>query len=133
MHVGPLYGAQVLSIATEGSDSDIRTEYADILVGVGKLKDYQLKLHINKDVKPVAQGVRRLPFGLRDKVDEKLDDLLAKDIIEEVPNSPTEWVSPLVVEAKSDGDVRVCIGMRRANEAIARERHPIPTIEEIFA
>ena len=122
LHVGPLHGAQVWSIATEGSDSDIRTEYADILVGVGKLKDYQLKLHINKDVKPVAQGVRRLPFGLRDKVDEKLDDLLAKDIIEEVPNSPTEWVSPLVVVPKSDGDVRVCSDMRRANETIVRER-----------
>ena len=29
-------------------------------------------------------------------------------------------------------DVRVCIDMRKANEAIARERHPIPTIEEIL-
>ena len=124
LHVGSLYGAKVWSIATEGSDSDIRTEYADILVGVGKLKHYQLTLHINKDVKPVAQGVRRLPFGLRDKVDEKLDDLLAKDIIEEAPNSPTEWASPLVVVSKSDSDVRVCIDMRRANEAIVRERHP---------
>ncbi len=132
LHVGPLNGLQVCSIATEGSDMDIRQEYADLFVGVGKLKNYQLKLHINKDVKPVAQGVRRLPFGLRDKVDGKLDDLLAKDIIEEVPNSPTEWVSPLVVVPKPDGDVRVCIDMRKANEAIVRERHPIPTIEEIL-
>ena len=132
LHVGPFYGAQVCSIATEGSDTDIRKEYADTFVGVEKLKNYQLKLHINKDVKPVAQGVRRLPFGLRGKVDEKLDDLLAKDIIEEVPNSPTEWVSPLVVVPKPDGDVRVCIDMRKANEAIARGRHPIPTIEEIL-
>ena len=62
LHVGPLYGAQVWSIATEGSDSDIRTEYADILVGVGKLKNYQLKLHINKDVKPVAQVVFKTPI-----------------------------------------------------------------------
>ncbi|XP_028405743.1 uncharacterized protein LOC114528313 [Dendronephthya gigantea] len=94
LHVGPLYEVQVCSIAAEGSDKDIHKEYSDVFEGVGKLKDYQLKLHINKEVKPVAQGVRRLPFGLRDKVDQKLDDLLAKDIIEEVPNSPTEWVSP---------------------------------------
>jgi hypothetical protein len=132
LHVGPFYGAQVCSIATEGSDTDIRKKYADTFVGVGKLKNYQLKLHIKKDVKPVAQGVRRLLFGLRGKVDEKLDDLLAKDIVEEVPNSPTEWVSPLVVVPIPDGDVRVCIDMRKANEAIARERHPIPTIEDIL-
>ena len=63
-------------MVTEGSDEGIREEYADILSGVGKLKNYQLKLHINKDVKPVAQQARRLPFGLRDKVDQKLDELL---------------------------------------------------------
>ena len=58
LRVGPVYGAQVCSVATEGSDTDIREGYADILTGVGKLKDYQLKLHINKDVKPVAQPAR---------------------------------------------------------------------------
>ena len=96
--------------------------------GVGKLKNFQLKLHVNKDVKPVAQPVRRLLFGLRDKVDSKLDELLKEDIIEEVPSGPTEWVSPLVVVLKPDGDIRVCVDMRRANEAIEKERHPIPTI-----
>ena len=87
---------------------------------------------MNKDVKPVAQPVRRLLFGLRDKVDRKLDELLKEDIIEEVPSGPTEWVSPLVVVPKPDGDIRVCVDMRRANEAIERETHPIPTIEEIL-
>ena len=33
---------------------------------------------------------------------------------------------------KPDGDIRVCVDMRRANEAIERERHPIPTIEEVL-
>lgn len=134
LRVGPSLFSEprVCSVVSEGSDEGIREEYADILSGVGKLKNYQLKLHINKDVKPVAQQVRRLPFGLRDKVDQKLDDLLDKDIIEEVPNTPTAWVSPLVVVLKSDGDIRVCVDMRRANEAIERERHPIPTIEEIL-
>ena len=96
------------------------------------MTNYQPKLHINNDVKPVAQQVRRLPFGLRDKVDQKLDHLLGKDIIEEVPNTATAWVSPLLVAPKPDGYIRVCVNMKRANEAIERERHPIPTIEEIL-
>ena len=122
----------ICSIVEEGCDQDIRKSYADILTRVGKLKDYRLKLHINKKVKPVAQQVHRLPFGLRDKVDLKLDDLLSKDIIEELPDTPTSWISPLVVAPKPDGDIRVCVDMRRANEAIIRERHPIPTIEEVL-
>ena len=78
--------------------------------------------------------MRRLPFGLRDKVDEKLDELLDMGIIEEVPEAtPTTWVWPLVVVPKVGGkDIRVCVDMRRANEAIIRERHPIPTIEEVL-
>ena len=78
LRVGPSLFSEprVCSVVTEGSDEAIREEYTDILSGVGKLKNYQLKVHINKDVTPVAQQVRRLPFGLRDKVDQKLDDLL---------------------------------------------------------
>ena len=132
LRVGPENVPNICSIVEEGCDQDIRESYADILTGVGKLKDYRLKLHINKEVKPVAQQVRTLPFGLRDKVDLKLDDLLSKYIIEEVPDTPTSWISPLVVAQKPDGDIRVCVDMRRANEAIIRERHPIPTIEEVL-
>ena len=32
---------------------------------------------------------------------------------------------------KSD-DIRICIDMRSTNEAIMRERHPIPTVDEVL-
>ena len=65
-------------------------------------------------------------------MEKKLDDLLTCGIIEEVPEGPTSWVSPLVVVPKPDGDVRICVDMRRANQAIVRERQPIPTVEEVL-
>ena len=122
-------GPDVCSLTVEGSDADIREKYREVFTGVGKLKDFQLKL-LKKT--PVAQPVRRLPFGLRAKVEEKLDELSAKDIIEEVSHNTTKWVSPLVVVPKTDGDIRICVDMRRANSAVERERHPIPTIEEVL-
>ena len=61
-----------------------------------------------------------------------LDELLTCEIIEEVPEGPTCWVSPLVVVPKPDSDVRICVDMRRANQAIIRERQPIPTVEEVL-
>lgn len=94
--VGPASGPQVCLVVTEGSDKDIPEEFVDIFTGVGKLNDYQLKIIVNKDVTPVAQQVWR--------GHQKLDDLLDKDITEEVPNTPTAWMSPLVVARKQDGD-----------------------------
>ena len=102
----------------------------DCCKGIGKLKNFQLKLHIDSSVKPVVQSQRRLPFALREKVSKKLYELLDTDIIESV-NGPTPWVSPLVIIPKND-DVRICIDMRQANKAIVRERHPIPTLDEVL-
>ena len=53
------------------------------------------------------------------------------DVIEPA-TGPTPWVNPVVVVPKSEGDIRLCIDMRRANEAILREIHPIPTVDEIL-
>ena len=114
------------------TDVDVREQFSEVFSGIVKLTDFQLKVHVNHDVKPVVQPVRRLPFSLTDKVDEKLDDLLENDIIEEVSSRQTKWVSLLVVVRKSDRDIRICIDMRRANKAIVRERHPISTIEEVL-
>lgn len=78
-------------MTAEGDDADIHEKYGDVFTGVGKLMDFQLKLSMKDNVTPVAQAARRLQFGLSAKIDEKLDKLLAKDIIEEVSRSPTEW------------------------------------------
>ena len=96
---------------------------------VGLLKGYKFELHINESVKPVAQPVCRIPFRLPEKVDKKLNQLLELDIIEEVPDGLSGWILPLVVVPKGDGDIRMCMDMRRANKAIIRERHPIPMVD----
>ena len=71
----------VYPITSEGTDADVREQFPEVFQrDRWQLADFQLKLHVNRDIKPLAQPVRRLPFGLRDKVDIKLDELLEKDI-----------------------------------------------------
>lgn len=92
---------------------------------MGKLKDFKLMLPIDRSHPPVAQPVRRLPFKVRDQVNKQIEDLLNSDIIEKV-EGPTEWVSPVVPIIKKNGEVRLCVDMRRANQAILREKYPLP-------
>jgi hypothetical protein len=126
-------GLNIQNVATRKTDdnSDIANDFKPLFTGFGKLKGRQVKLSVNPQVKPKAQPVRRTPFGLREKVEKKMQELIDKDIIEPV-EKPTEWVSPVVIVPKAKGDIRVCVHMREVNEAVLRERHPIPTIEELL-
>ena len=108
----------------------LQQKYPNVFSGVGKLKDRAVQLHIDPNVTPVAQPMRRTPFSMRSKLEEKIKELIELDIIEPA-QGPTPWVNPIVVVPKSGGDIRLCIDMRRANEAIWRARHPIPTVDEI--
>ena len=105
--------------------------YKSLFKGIGKLKDFQLKIPIDSSIEPVCQTARRVPHHLRDKLSQKLKELEELDIIEKTTVS-THWVSPVNVVPKSNGDIRLCGDMKRANLAVKRERHPIPTIEELL-
>lgn len=74
------------------------------------------------NIKPVVQPLRRVPYGLRERLNIDIDYLEKLDIIEKV-DSPSKWVSPIVVVPKRD-EVRLCVDMRRANEAVMLKRVP---------
>ncbi|XP_053385838.1 uncharacterized protein LOC123539936 [Mercenaria mercenaria] len=110
---------------------DIMSENPELFKGIGKMKDFQLQIPIDEKIEPVVQSVRRIPFSLREKLEKKLLELENNDIIERV-NSPSRWVSPVVVVPKGDDDIRLVIDMRRSNTAVKRVRHPIPTVDEVL-
>lgn len=56
---------------------------------------------------------------MRDKIDQKLNDLVDLDVIQRA-EGPTPWISPVVVVPKANGDIRVGVNMRQANGAIVR-------------
>ncbi|KAK9703504.1 RNase H-like domain found in reverse transcriptase [Popillia japonica] len=112
----------------------LEKKYPELCKGIGNLKNYQVKLHIDNTVTPVAQTNRRIPFHLRNKVEIELNRLLMEGIIEKA-TEPTNWISPAVIVPKPhdpvsptvivpkphDPDaIRLCIDMRAANKAIKR-------------
>lgn len=96
-----------------------------------KFKGVTVEIPIDDSVQPVQQAFRRAPYALEDKVNEKLQMLQRQGIIERV-TGPAPWVSPMVPILKESGDVRLCIDMRRANQAVIRETHPLPLVDEIL-
>ena len=119
-------GPQVCQIST-----DIENAYPNLFTGIGKLKDFQLRIPIDKSVEPVVQRIRRVPYHLREKLEKKLESLEQMDIIEKV-ETPSQWVSPIVTVPKREDDIRVCVDMRQPNLAVKRVHHTIPTIDDVL-
>lgn len=100
--------------------------------GLGLIKGFSHRVVVKSGVCPTQQTLRRLPYAVRDKVSAELKRLENEGIIERVTEA-TEWVSPMVVVKKKSGDIRICVDMRRVNEAIVIEKHPIPHINELLS
>ena len=57
--------------------------------------------------------------------------MLAAGIIEPVEES--KWVSPMVVqEKKTKGEIRICVDLRKMNDACLHDPFPTPFIDEVL-
>ena len=51
-------------------------------------------------------------------------------IIDEITD-PTDWCAPIVPVVKSNGKIRICVDLRKLNEAVEGERYILPTLEDV--
>ena len=82
------------------------------------------------DAKPIKQAPRRLPPYHRREVERQVLDLLERGLIEP---SDSAWASPVVMVKKGDGSLRLCIDLRRVNEASSGSGIPLPNTAELLA
>ena len=138
-HTAQKLGLIAVSVNTATiADSDkntpesLKEEFKSLFGGIGKVQNKEVKLHIDPDVTPRQQPHRRIPFHIREDVEKELERLERLDIIEKVEWA-TPWVSPIVIVPKKSGEVRICVDMRGPNKAIKREKHLMPTIDDLIA
>ncbi len=100
---------------------------------LGKLKNFQVMLHIDENVKPVQAKPRHKPYHLREAIEKELQSKLDSGVIEKVEGEPTDWLSETVVVPKKDSNkIRLCTDMSAANQAIKCEKYEMPNVEDII-
>ena len=112
------------------TEAVVLQEYPDLLEGVGLL-DGDVHLEVDESVQPVQMPLRRVPIGIRDRVESELQRLVSDGIIAQV-TEPSKWVSALLVVSKPNGKVRLCIDPRPLNKALKRAHYVIPTVDDIL-
>ena len=76
---------------------------------------------------PIRQAPRRVPFVLRKKIEEMVDEMVQKGIIQP---SKSPWASPVVLVTKKDGGTRFCVDYRKLNAVTKLDTFPLPRIDD---
>lgn len=89
---------------------------------------------ILSDESPVYVRPYRVPYALREELDNQIQDLLRQGIIEP---SRSPFNSPVVLVPKKSSDpkvkkYRLCVDFRQLNKKLIKDKFPIPRIEEIL-
>ena len=123
---------KMIKLSDKTAMQDILCQYPQVFEGTGKLRDHQVNLLVNSNVKSVAEPPRRIPYHLKDRVDEKIEEMMKSDVIEEHPTGqPAPWISNIVIAPKDDDDIRITLDAKNLNKAVQASSFPIPRQEDI--
>lgn len=90
-----------------------------------------MKIMLNSDTKLVKQRPYHLNPKYKEKVRLGVDKMLETGIIEPVEES--DWVSPMVVQEKKQKDeIRICMDLRKLNEAYIHDPFQTPFTNEVL-
>nr|XP_029724092.1 uncharacterized protein K02A2.6-like [Aedes albopictus] len=99
---------------------------------IGKICSVQASLPLKNNTRPVFLKARKIPFNLQKTVEDELDKLEAEGVLTKVNQS--NWATPIVPVKKSQGRVRICGDYKQTvNPNLVVDRHPLPTVDELFA
>lgn len=85
---------------------------------------------LDPNSKPVRQKQRPINPRLEPLMIKELNKLVEGGII--FPIKHTSWVSNLVPVRKKNGEIRLCVHFRDFNRASLKDRHPLPSMEQIL-
>lgn len=101
---------------------------------LGRVKDFQITIHVKEGAQPVHFAARPVNFGIQKNVEAELKRFLEAGIISAVnPNdTPVEWATPTVIVPKKNGAVRICGDFRTTlNPVLAQDTFPVPRFDQL--
>ena len=90
--------------------------------------EYDIK--INPQVLPVQHRRCKVPIKYKAEIEKELNEMVHQGIIMK-KTELTPWVSSLTYQNQPNGKLRICLDPKDSNNAIIRENHKAPTLEEL--
>ena len=111
------------------SNQDLIKKFPDRFKGIGWFSgEYTIRLHDN--AQSVIHAQWKSPISIHPKVKAELDKMVKLGVITPV-DEPTDWVSSAAYTWKASGELHLCLVLHDLNNAICRDYHQTPKVEEI--
>jgi hypothetical protein len=108
--------------------SDASSFFGDI----GFMKTTPVKIKLVPNAVPYCVlSPRRVPIPLVTTVKDELARMERAGVIRKITD-PTEWCAPIVPVVKSNGNIRICVDLKKLNSSILRERYILPTLDDLL-
>ena len=99
---------------------------------LGTMKTIKAKLKLKENATPKFHRPRTVPFALKEAIEQELNGLEEKGILQKVDHS--DWAAPIVPVPKKDGKVRVCGDYKvTVNQCLDVDQYPLPKSDDLFA
>jgi transposase InsO family protein len=126
---------QISSPGGPVSKEFILKKYGDVFTGLGDMGN-PVSFTVDSSISPVHAPIHRIPVAKRDKVKQKIDEMVNAGKLQKV-NDPTNWCSNMTVveKKKPNGNtkIRLCLDPSQTiNRAIVVPKYTIPTLHEIL-
>lgn len=112
--------------------SELTKEFTEVFNGeLGKYTGTPISFNLDSQVAPIRLKPRRVPFTLRPKVDEELDQLLSQGILEPIDHA--RWETPIVLPTKPNGSIHICADYKcTLNRALQANPYQVPVVQHLL-
>ena len=90
----------------------------------------EMKIPLKLEATPVRQRPYRVNPVYKQKVKAEIDRMLEAGIIE--PMEESKCIIPMVFQEKKQGGIRICVDLRKLNDACLHDHFPTPFTDEIL-
>ncbi|WOH00327.1 hypothetical protein DCAR_0519686 [Daucus carota subsp. sativus] len=111
----------------------LKSQYGDIFMEPKELPPsrgvFDHRIPLMEGSNPINIRPYRYPLKQRDVIEQMIDEMLQKGIIQ---NSASPFASPVVLVGKKDGSWRLCVDYRELNKKTIKDKFPIPVVDELI-
>lgn len=95
----------------------------------GRVNFMEYSIDVDPLVKPIHSLPYKIPFHLKDKVDEELDKWVKCGIARP---SDSQWCFPVVIVQNSDSSLRITVDYRKLNKHVVTDPFPMPRMDTVI-